>query len=115
MKIRRKTLKPTVVPQSEAKGSTRYMLAPLWIPFKTRCTGDWLGPTACLDGCGRSRPYWEHAEILQKKGKKMKTMNYGSGKLFRGTTQLHYIGLSRSTKPCHLLYLKTEAQPASEA
>ena len=80
-------MKPTVVPQSEAKGSTQNMLAPVWNPFKTRCTGNWVGPTTCLDGCGRSRPYWEQAEIPQnKKRKKKNTINDGRGKLLRYTT-----------------------------
>ena len=25
----------------------------------THCTGGWVGPRACLDGCGKSRPHWD--------------------------------------------------------
>jgi len=25
----------------------------------SQCTGGWVGPTAGLDGCKKSRPYWD--------------------------------------------------------
>jgi hypothetical protein len=35
------------------------MLQPLypWERAGTHCTGDWVGPRAGLDGCGKSRPH----------------------------------------------------------
>jgi hypothetical protein len=38
--------------------ATSWLVYP-WERPSTHCIGAWLGPRACLDGCGESCPHWD--------------------------------------------------------